>query len=44
MLGELVISFANWASFPKKIFQDAMTLKFPQEKKCKKLLTTRAQQ
>src|ERR1700723_3272395 len=38
-LGELVICFANWASFRRKIFQDAMTLKFPQEKKCKKLRT-----
>jgi uncharacterized protein len=39
VLGELVICFANWASFRRRIFKDAMTLKFPQEKKCKKLRT-----
>jgi predicted alpha/beta-hydrolase family hydrolase len=36
------MGFANWASFRKKILQDAMTLKFPQEKTCKKMLTASA--
>jgi hypothetical protein len=44
MLGDVVICFANWASFLEKIFQDAMTSKFPQEKKCKKMLTASVQQ
>jgi hypothetical protein len=42
-LGDLVVSFANWASFLRKIFQDAMTSEFPQEKKCKKMLNVGAQ-
>jgi uncharacterized protein len=36
MLGDVVLCFANWASFLEKIFQDAMTSKFPQEKNVKR--------
>jgi uncharacterized protein len=39
VLGDLVVDSANWASFRKKIIEDDMTTKFPQEKTCKKMRT-----